>query len=68
MTVTEYAMSFTELSRHAHALVSIVRERVCKFNEGFGYSLRFGMEWELQTRNLFHKVLETGRRLKRING
>ncbi|XP_070032155.1 uncharacterized protein [Nicotiana tomentosiformis] len=49
MTVLEYAVKFSELSRHAPSLVSIVRERVCRFIEGLNYGIRFNMTRELET-------------------
>ncbi|XP_070050688.1 uncharacterized protein [Nicotiana tomentosiformis] len=41
MTVSEYAVRFSDLSRHAPALVSTIRERVCQFIEGRNYGIRF---------------------------
>ncbi|XP_070057372.1 uncharacterized protein [Nicotiana tomentosiformis] len=54
MTVSEHATRFSELSRHAPALVSTVRERVRRFIEGLSYGLRLGMAWELETDASFH--------------
>ncbi|XP_070034688.1 uncharacterized protein [Nicotiana tomentosiformis] len=39
MTVLEYAVRFSELSKHAPALVSTVKERVRRFIEGLNYGL-----------------------------
>ncbi|XP_070032662.1 uncharacterized protein [Nicotiana tomentosiformis] len=39
MTVSEYAVMFSELSRHAPTLVSKVRERVSRFIEGLNHAL-----------------------------
>ncbi|XP_070054322.1 uncharacterized protein [Nicotiana tomentosiformis] len=39
MTVSEYAIRFSELSRHVLALVSKVKERVCRFIERLNYVL-----------------------------
>ncbi|XP_070032373.1 uncharacterized protein [Nicotiana tomentosiformis] len=49
MTVSEYAIMFSELSCHAPTLVPTVRERVCRFIEGLSYDLRFCMARELRT-------------------
>ncbi|XP_070054475.1 uncharacterized protein [Nicotiana tomentosiformis] len=68
MTMSEYTMRFIHLSRHAPALVSIVRERVHGFIEGFAYNLKFGMARELETETPFHQVVEITRRLERIRG
>ncbi|XP_070046911.1 uncharacterized protein [Nicotiana tomentosiformis] len=53
MIVHEYATRFPELSIHASALVSTVRERVNRFIEGLIYDLRFGMARDLETDTLF---------------
>ncbi|XP_070042810.1 uncharacterized protein [Nicotiana tomentosiformis] len=68
MTMSEYAMRFTELSRHATTLVSTDRERVRRFIEGLTYNLRFGMAHELETETPFHQVVEIARRLECIRG
>ncbi|XP_070057350.1 uncharacterized protein [Nicotiana tomentosiformis] len=41
MSVSEYLVRFSDLSRHAPSLVSTVRERVHKFIEGLSYDIRF---------------------------
>ncbi|XP_070054739.1 uncharacterized protein [Nicotiana tomentosiformis] len=41
MTVSEYAVQFNDLSRHAPALVATVRERVHRFIEGLNPRIRF---------------------------
>lgn len=43
MTLTYYAMRFTELSCYTSLLVSTAREQVRRFIEIVAYSLRFGM-------------------------
>ncbi|XP_070046567.1 uncharacterized protein [Nicotiana tomentosiformis] len=53
MLLSEYALRLSELSRHAPALVSIVRERVHKFIKGLSYGLRFSRARELETDTLF---------------
>ncbi|XP_075087506.1 dimethylallylcistransferase CPT1, chloroplastic-like [Nicotiana tabacum] len=62
MTVSEYAIRFSELSRQAPTLVSTVRERVCSFNEGLGYGLRFSTAQELETDTPFQEVVEIARK------
>lgn len=37
MSLSEYAIKFSDLFRHAHAMVATVRERVCRFIEGLRY-------------------------------
>nr|XP_009791984.1 PREDICTED: uncharacterized protein LOC104239140 [Nicotiana sylvestris] len=68
MTMSEYAIRFSELSRHVFTLVSTVRERVCRFIERFSYGLRFIMVRELETNTAFQLVVEIARRLDRIRG
>ncbi|XP_070036171.1 uncharacterized protein [Nicotiana tomentosiformis] len=48
MTVSEYAVCFSDLARYAPALVAIFRERVSRFIEGLLYSIRLSMAWELE--------------------
>ncbi|XP_070039881.1 uncharacterized protein [Nicotiana tomentosiformis] len=61
MSVSEYAVRFSDLSRHAPALVSIVRERVCRFFEGLSHDIQFNMAQELETDVLFQQVVEIAR-------
>ncbi|XP_070057061.1 uncharacterized protein [Nicotiana tomentosiformis] len=68
MTVSKYAVRFSELSRHAPALVSIFRERVCRFIEGLNYGIRFSMARELETDTQYQKVIEIARRLDGMRG
>ncbi|XP_009800481.1 uncharacterized protein [Nicotiana sylvestris] len=49
MLVSEYAVRFSDLSRHVPTLVSIVRERVCRFIEGLIHDIRFSIARELET-------------------
>ncbi|XP_070034644.1 uncharacterized protein [Nicotiana tomentosiformis] len=65
MLVTEYAIRFSELSRHASALVSTVREGVCRFIEGLSYALRFSKARELETDTPFQKI---SRRMEGMQG
>ncbi|XP_070041234.1 uncharacterized protein [Nicotiana tomentosiformis] len=66
MTVSDYAIRFSELALHAPTLVHTVRERVRRFIEGLGYNLRFCMARELQTDTLFQQVVEIVRMLERV--
>ncbi|XP_070042786.1 uncharacterized protein [Nicotiana tomentosiformis] len=65
MIVSEYAMRFTDVSYHAPTLISTVRERerVHRFVEKLGYSLRFGMARKLETKAARKLWTETARRL-----
>ncbi|XP_070050505.1 uncharacterized protein [Nicotiana tomentosiformis] len=65
MTVSEYAIRFSELSCHAPALVSTVREQVRRFIEGLSYGLRFSMARELETDTPLHQVVEIAWRMDR---
>ncbi|XP_070002067.1 uncharacterized protein [Nicotiana sylvestris] len=53
ISVSEYAIRFSDLARHAPALVATVRERVCRFNEVLRHDIRFSMAWELESDVLF---------------
>ncbi|XP_070046557.1 uncharacterized protein [Nicotiana tomentosiformis] len=64
MTVSEYAVRFSELSRHAPALVSTIRERVHRFIEGLNPSIRFSMARELETDIPYQQAMEITRRLE----
>ena len=48
MIVSEYAVRFSDLARHAPALVATVREQVRQFIEGLNPSIRFSMARELE--------------------
>ncbi|XP_070052662.1 uncharacterized protein [Nicotiana tomentosiformis] len=66
MTVSEYATRFSELARHAPALVPTVREQVRRFIEGLDYDLKICMTRELQSDTLFQQVVEISRMLERV--
>ncbi|XP_070057832.1 uncharacterized protein [Nicotiana tomentosiformis] len=68
ITMSEYAVRFTQLSRHALASVSTVRERVRRFIEGLNYGIRFTMALELETDTLYQKVVEIAWRLEGMRG
>nr|XP_033510967.1 uncharacterized protein LOC117275756 [Nicotiana tomentosiformis] len=53
LIVSEYAIQFSELSRHAPVLVSTGRERVRRFIEQLSYDLRFSMAQKLETNTPF---------------
>ncbi|XP_070045839.1 uncharacterized protein [Nicotiana tomentosiformis] len=48
MTVSEYVVHFSELARHAPALVATVRERVHRFIERLHPSIRTSMAREIE--------------------
>ncbi|XP_070050641.1 uncharacterized protein [Nicotiana tomentosiformis] len=48
MTVSEYAVRFSDLARHVLVLVATVRERVPRFIEGLHPSIRISMVRELE--------------------
>ncbi|XP_070031774.1 uncharacterized protein [Nicotiana tomentosiformis] len=64
MTVSEYAVWFSDLSRHAPALVTTVRERVRRFIEGLLPSIRFSMARELEMDITYQQVVVIARRLE----
>ncbi|XP_009801797.2 uncharacterized protein [Nicotiana sylvestris] len=66
--VSEYAIRFTDLSRHTPTLVSTVKERVRRFIEGLSYCLRFSMSQDLETYTLFQQVIEIARRMDHMWG
>ncbi|XP_070039641.1 uncharacterized protein [Nicotiana tomentosiformis] len=68
MLVSEYAIRFSELSQHAPALVSTVKERVRRFIEGLNYGIRFSMARELETDAPFQQVVEIARRFEGMQG
>ncbi|XP_070039275.1 uncharacterized protein [Nicotiana tomentosiformis] len=63
MTVSEYAVRFSDLSRHTPALVSIVRERVRRFIEGLNPSIKLSMARELDIDITYQQVVGIARRL-----
>ncbi|XP_070032232.1 uncharacterized protein [Nicotiana tomentosiformis] len=64
--VSECAMRFSELSRHASTLVFSVKESVCRFIEGLNYGHRFSMARELVIDTPFQQVVEIDRRLEHM--
>nr|XP_009791299.1 PREDICTED: uncharacterized protein LOC104238598 [Nicotiana sylvestris] len=64
MTVSEYAVRFSDLARHAPALVSIVRERVRRFIEGLHPSTSISMAQELEMDISYQQVVSIPRRLE----
>ncbi|XP_070057749.1 uncharacterized protein [Nicotiana tomentosiformis] len=64
MTVSEYAVWFNDLARHAPALVSTVRERVHRFIEGLKPCMRFSMARELEMDMAYQHVVGIARRLE----
>ncbi|XP_070039497.1 uncharacterized protein [Nicotiana tomentosiformis] len=63
MTVSEYTIRFTELSRHTSTLVPTVREQIHRVIEDLSYGLRFSMARELETDTPFQQVVDIARRL-----
>ncbi|XP_070039360.1 uncharacterized protein [Nicotiana tomentosiformis] len=68
MFVSEYAVKFSELSRHTPALDSIVRERVYRFIKGLNHGIRISMARELETDTPYQQVVEIARRLEGMRG
>ncbi|XP_070039756.1 uncharacterized protein [Nicotiana tomentosiformis] len=66
MTVSEYAVCFSDLARHAPALVSTVRERVRRFIKGLHPSIRISMVRELEMDISYQQVVGIARRLEGI--
>ncbi|XP_070046793.1 uncharacterized protein [Nicotiana tomentosiformis] len=64
MSVSEYAVRFSDLSRHAPALVSSVRERVRRFIEWLSHGIRFNMAGELEADVPFQQVVDIAQRLE----
>ncbi|XP_070047185.1 uncharacterized protein [Nicotiana tomentosiformis] len=64
MSVSEYAVRFSELARHAPALVATVRERVCRFIKGLRHDIRFSMDRELESDVSFQQVVGIARRVE----
>ncbi|XP_070004763.1 uncharacterized protein [Nicotiana sylvestris] len=64
MTVSEYAVCFTDLAKHAPALVSTVRERVRRFIEGLIPSIRSNMVRELEMDISYQQVVRIARRVE----
>ncbi|XP_070032067.1 uncharacterized protein [Nicotiana tomentosiformis] len=68
MSVSEYALRFSNLSRHTPTLVSTVMERVHRLVEGLNYGIRFSMARELETETPYQQVVEIAWRLKGMWG
>ncbi|XP_070056800.1 uncharacterized protein [Nicotiana tomentosiformis] len=64
MTVSEYAIRFSELARHAPILVPTIRERVHRFIKGLGYDIKICMDRELQTDTPFQQVVDIARKIE----
>ncbi|XP_070056813.1 uncharacterized protein [Nicotiana tomentosiformis] len=62
MSVSEYAVWFSELSRHAPALVSTFIERVCRFIEGLNPGIKFSMARDLETDIPYQQAMEISQR------
>lgn len=61
MTVSEYVVRFSELARHAPALVATVRERVHRFIEGLHTSIRTSMDRELEMDITYQQAVSIAR-------
>ncbi|XP_070046691.1 uncharacterized protein [Nicotiana tomentosiformis] len=68
MTLSKYAIRFSDLSRHTPTLVSLVREWVHRFIEGLIYGIRFNMARDLETDTPYQQVVEIARRLEGMRG
>ena len=64
MTVLEYAVRFSELARHAPALVATVRERVRRFIEGLHPSIRASMARDLEMDITYQQAVSIARRVE----
>ncbi|XP_070054827.1 uncharacterized protein [Nicotiana tomentosiformis] len=64
MTVLEYAFCFSELARHAPALVAIVRERVRRFIEGLHPSIQTSMARDLEMDITYQQAVSIARRVE----
>ncbi|XP_070032193.1 uncharacterized protein [Nicotiana tomentosiformis] len=64
MIVSEYEVRFSDLARHAPALVAIIRERVRQFIEGLSPSIRFSIARELEMDIAYQQVVGIARRLE----
>ncbi|XP_070034896.1 uncharacterized protein [Nicotiana tomentosiformis] len=64
MSVLDYVIRFSDLSIHAHALITAVRERVRRFIEGLTHDIRFSMACEFESDVPFQKVVEIARQLE----
>ncbi|XP_070040527.1 uncharacterized protein [Nicotiana tomentosiformis] len=64
MILSKYAVRFSELARHAPALVAIFQERVHRFIVGLHPSIRFSMAKELEMDISYQQVVSIARRLE----
>ncbi|XP_070020851.1 uncharacterized protein [Nicotiana sylvestris] len=64
MTVSEYAVRYTSLARHAPALVSTIHERVHQFIEGLIPNIRSSMARELEMDISYQQVVSIARRIE----
>ncbi|XP_070034338.1 uncharacterized protein [Nicotiana tomentosiformis] len=64
ITASEYAVWFSDLSRHEPALVVIIRERVHRFIEGLNPSIKFSMAPELDMDIAYQRVVGITRRME----
>ncbi|XP_070035970.1 uncharacterized protein [Nicotiana tomentosiformis] len=68
VTVSEYAIRFSELAHHVPILVLTIRERVSRFIEGLDYDIKICMARELQTDAPFQQVVEIPRKIEGVLG
>nr|XP_009768035.1 PREDICTED: uncharacterized protein LOC104219099 [Nicotiana sylvestris] len=64
MSVSEYAIRFSDLSIHSPSLVSTIRERVRRFIEGFHPSLRTSIAQELEIDISYQQTMSIARRVE----
>ncbi|XP_070048913.1 uncharacterized protein [Nicotiana tomentosiformis] len=64
MTMSEYAVRFSDLARHVPALVATVRESVRRFIEGLYPSIRISIARELEMDISYQQVMSITRRLE----
>uniref|UniRef100_A0A1S4DLF8 CCHC-type domain-containing protein n=1 Tax=Nicotiana tabacum TaxID=4097 RepID=A0A1S4DLF8_TOBAC len=67
MSVSEYAIRYTRLARHAPALVATVRERVRRFIEGLIPPIRSSMARELEIDIPYQQVVNIARRIEGLH-
>ncbi|XP_070043094.1 uncharacterized protein [Nicotiana tomentosiformis] len=68
MTVSEYAIRFSELTRHAPILVPSIRVQVRRFIERLDYDIKICMDRELQIAASFQRVVEIARKIEGVLG
>ncbi|XP_070009503.1 uncharacterized protein [Nicotiana sylvestris] len=64
MTISEYEVYFSDLARHAPALISTVRERVRRFIEGLHPSIRTSMARELEIDISYQRVVSIAKKVE----